>query len=52
MTKAKYMTARWNNLLLLGMGIPILIYTAVALSTSILSEFTGFIIMAIIGAVY
>ena len=52
MTREKFMTARWNNLLMLGMGIPILIYAVVALSTSLLSDFAGFIAMAIIGAVY
>ena len=46
------MTVRWNNLLLLIFGIPILIYAVVALSTGFLSDFVGFIVMVVAGAVY
>jgi hypothetical protein len=51
-TKEKFLTRRWNNWLLLGMGLPTLVYAVVFLSTSVLSDFAGFIGMAVIGAVY
>ena len=52
MRKEKYMTARWNNILLMALGIPIVIYAVLALSTDWLTDFVGFIVMAIAGAVY
>ena len=52
MTKEKFLTARWNNWLSLGLGIPVLIYIVVVLSTSVLSDFTGFIGMVVLGAIY
>ena len=48
----KFLTVRCNNLLSLGLGIPILIYMVVVLSTSILSDFTAFIVLVIIGVIY
>lgn len=35
MTKAQFLTVRWNNWLSLALGIPTLIYIVVAFSTSI-----------------
>jgi hypothetical protein len=52
MTKEKFLTRRVNNWLTLGMGLPTLIYALVVLSTSVLSDFVGFIGMAVLGAVY
>jgi hypothetical protein len=52
MTKERFLTKRWNNWLTLGLGLPALIYAVVALSTSVISDFAGFIGMAIMGAVY
>ena len=52
MNKERFLTARWNNLLAVGMGLPILMYVVVILSTSVLPIRTGFIAFAIIGAVY
>ncbi len=52
MTKEKFLTKRWNNWLTLGMGLPTLIYAVVGLSTPVLSDFAGFIGMAVMGAVY
>ena len=52
MTKEKFLTRRWNNILTVGMGIPVLIYIAVVLSTSVLSDFAGFIGMVVLGALY
>ena len=52
MTKEKYLTVRWNNLLALGLGLPTLIYVIVAFSTSIWLGREGMIGLAIIGALY
>ncbi len=52
MTKETFLTARWNNWLNLGMGIPTLAYGVFVLSTSVMSYFAGFIGIAFIVAVY
>jgi len=52
MPKEKFFTKSWNNWLTVGMGLPILIYAVVVLSTSVLSDFAGFIGLAVFGAVY
>ncbi len=52
MTKEKFLTRGWNNLLTLGLGIPVVIYIFIVLSTSLLSEFVGFIGMVILGVLY
>ena len=52
MIKEKFLTKRWNNTLLITFGIPIVIYAVVALSTDWLSDFVGFIVMAVAGAIY
>lgn len=52
MTKEKFLTVRWNNLLSLGLGIPILIYVVVVLSTSVLSDRAGYIVLAVMGVPY
>ena len=52
MMKERFLTIRWNNLLSLGLGLPALLYVVVALSTTALSEKTGFIGLVIIGVVY
>ena len=52
MTKEKFLTARWNNWLTLGMGIPTLAYGVFVLSTSVISDFAGFIGIAVLGAVH
>lgn len=52
MNKAKFLTVRWNNWLVLGLGIPALIYAVVALSTSLASELGGFIGLVVIGVLY
>ena len=50
--KGKYLTARWNNILLMAFGIPIVIYAVIALSTDWLTDFVGFLVMVVAGAVY
>ena len=52
MTKETFLTARWNNRLTLGMGIPTLAYGVFVLFTSVMSNFAGFIGIVIIGAAY
>ena len=52
MTKEEFLTKRWNNILTVGMGLILLVYAAIALSTSIATDLAAFIGIAIIGAVY
>ena len=52
MTKEKFLSVRWNNLLTLALGLPTLIYAVVVLSTSALSDFGGFVGIAVMGALY
>ena len=52
LTKDKFLTKRWNNGLTLGLGLPTFIYGVFVLSTSVLSDFAGFIGMVLLGAVY
>jgi hypothetical protein len=52
MTKEKFLTARWNNWLMLGLGLPTLIFAVFVLSTSALSDFAGFIGIAVMGSLY
>lgn len=50
--KDEYLTARWNNILALGLGFIMLVYVAIVVSTSILSDFAAFLGLAIFAAVY
>ena len=50
--KDEYLTARWNNILALGLGFILLIYAAVVVSTTVLSDFAAFIGLAIIAVLY
>ena len=52
MTKEKFLTVRWNNILMLGLGLPALAYAVVALSTSLASQWTGFLGLVVIGVLY
>ena len=52
MTKEKFLTVRWNNILTLVLGIPALIYIAFVISTPVLSDKTAFIGLVLIGVVY
>jgi len=52
MTKEKSLTVGWNNLLALGLGLILLIYVVVVLSTSVLSDMAAFIGLVVIGVVY
>ena len=52
MTKEKFLTARWNNILALGLGLPALFYVAVVLSTPTMSDRAIFFGFAVFGALY
>ncbi|MFC1550055.1 hypothetical protein ACFL46_02040 [Candidatus Neomarinimicrobiota bacterium] len=52
MKKAVFLTTSWNNWLTLGLGFPALIYAVFVLTTSVLSDFAGFLGMVLIGAAY
>jgi len=52
MKKEEFLTVRWNNLLTLGLGILVLTYATVVLSTSVLSDMVGFIGLVVIGVLY
>jgi hypothetical protein len=52
MTKEKFLTVRWNNLLTLGLGIPALIYVVAAFSSSAWSSKDGMIWLSVIGGVF
>ena len=51
-TKEKFLTVRWNNLLTLGLGLILLIYVVFVLSTSVLSDSAAFIGLVILGVLY
>jgi hypothetical protein len=52
MTKEKFLTVHWNNLLTLALGIPALIYVIIAFSTSLWATRGGLIGLAVIGILY
>ena len=52
MTKEKFLTVRWNNLLALVLGLIPLIYVVVAFYTSVWSVRGGLIGLAVIGVLY
>ena len=52
MTKEGFFTVRWNNLLSLVLGLILLIYVVVVLSTSVLSDRAAFIGLVVIGVLY
>lgn len=45
-------TARWNNRLSVGLGLPALIYVGLQLSTDVLSDGAAFVWLVLIGVVY
>jgi hypothetical protein len=52
MTKAEFLTVRWNNWLTLGLGLPALVYVVIALSTPAWTARGGLIGLSLIGVVY
>ena len=52
MINEKFLTARWNNWLTLLMGIPLLVFGIIFFTTDAMSDFSGFVVMVVAGAVY
>jgi hypothetical protein len=52
MTKDKFLTLRWNNLLTLALGLPAIIYIIVSFATPAWSTRGGLIGLSIIGVLY
>ncbi len=52
MTKEKFVTVRWNNILTLALGLPTLVYVLAAFSNAFWSTKSGLIGLALIGLVY
>jgi len=52
MTKEKFLTVRWNNILSLVLGIPALLFVTYVLSTPAMSDQVAFIILTILGVPY
>lgn len=52
MDKEKLLSKGFNNALTAGLGVPTVIFAAVVLSTTVMTEFAAFIAMATIGALY
>ena len=52
MTKERFLTVRWNNILTLVLGIPALLSIILVLTTPVMSDKAAFIGLALIGVVY
>jgi hypothetical protein len=52
MTRQKFLTLRWNNMLSLGLGLIVLMYVVGAFANGVWSRRDGFIGIAVLGAVY
>lgn len=52
MNRENLLTARWNNILSLTIGIPVLVYAVLVLTNSSASEFSWFVGMFVIGSLF
>jgi hypothetical protein len=52
MTKEKFLTVGWNNILTLALGVPTVIFMIVAFSGSLWTSKGGMIGLSIIGVLY
>jgi len=52
MLKEKFLTVKWNNILTLGLGIPLLIFVVDAFFGSVWMEKSGLIWLAIFGVLF
>ena len=52
LTKERFLTIHWNDMLSLGLGIPALIYVISAFSGTLWMERGGLIVLAAIGVLY
>ena len=48
----RFLTARWNSILTLSLGLAFLVFALVALTTDTFSDRTAFIGLVVIGALY
>ena len=51
-TKEAFLTARWNNVLTLGMGLVFVIYAILASSVLELSDSAAFVGLVAVGVIY
>jgi hypothetical protein len=51
-TRDRFLTLRWNNILSLGLGLIVLVYVVGAFAAGVWSGRDGFIGIAVLGAVY
>lgn len=52
LSKAEFLTVRWNNILVVVLGLPIAAYVAVILDASPLSDRLAFWVFMVLGAFY
>jgi len=52
MTKEKFLTVHWNNVLTLALGLPAVAYVFYAFSTTLWTSRGGLIGLSIIGVLY
>ena len=52
MTKEKFLTVGWNNILTLALGVPTVIFVVVAFSGTLWTSKGGMIGLSIIGVLY
>ena len=50
--KDRFLTKAWNNLLTIGLGVPTLLFGAIALSSEAISDRATFIGLVLLGAFY
>ena len=48
----RLLTVQWNNRLSIGLGLPALVYVAIALTADALSDGAAFVWLVLIGVVY
>lgn len=48
----RVLTARWNTILTLALGLPTLAFAFVALTTDTFSDFTAFIVLVVVSSFY
>ncbi|MGD8821785.1 MAG: hypothetical protein PVG63_01680 [Anaerolineales bacterium] len=52
MNKEKYLTVGWNNILTVALGVPTVIFVAIAFSGTLWTSQGGMIGLSIIGVLY
>ena len=51
-TRDRFLTKRWNNILTIALGVPIVLFALVALTTDTLSDRATFIGLVVLSAFY